>query len=70
MGKYRIVKDNYSGFEVQKKNWWWPFWFQLNNSHHPVNTFSSIETAKNLIKLDKEGFNKRSGVVWQEGVDE
>jgi hypothetical protein len=26
MSEYRIVRDNYAGFEVQRRTWWWPFW--------------------------------------------
>ena len=29
--KYRIVSDNFQGFEVQIKRWWFPFWFQCWN---------------------------------------
>lgn len=52
--KYRIVKDTFSGFEVQKKLWWYPFWFQIGKGPYPVNTNSSVERAKELIKLDSE----------------
>lgn len=45
MIKYRIVPDNYNGFEVQRKSTWWPFWVQLGGS----NTHSSLEKAKEYL---------------------
>lgn len=46
--KYRIIRDNYSGFEVQKWRWYFPFWTQLNF----VNTNLSIEQAIKRIEND------------------
>lgn len=41
--KYRIVTDNYLGYEVQMKLWWWPFtWLQCKGT----NTHSSLEKAE------------------------
>ena len=41
--KYRIVPDTYSGWEVQSKRWWFPFWIQcldlngaFGNTHRSV----------------------------------
>lgn len=48
--KYRIIKDSYSGFEVQIWKLWFPFWIQCNW----VNTHSSIERAKNFIEIHKK----------------
>lgn len=42
MTKYRIVTDNYSGYEVQARRWWWPFWVQCGT----VNTHQTIERAE------------------------
>ena len=39
--KYRIVRDNYSGYEVQIKHWWWPFWYMPT-----CNTHVTVEGAK------------------------
>lgn len=40
--QYRIVRDNYLGYEVQVK-WWWSFrWHQKGFS----NTFSNVEEAR------------------------
>lgn len=41
MTEYRIVRDNWLGFEVQSRRWWWPFW-----SQGVTNTHSSIEEAE------------------------
>ena len=46
--KYRIIRDNYAGFEVQKWRWYFPFWIQLNF----VNTNISINQAIKLIEND------------------
>lgn len=42
MKRYRIVTDDYSGFEVQVKRWWIPFWWQCD----VINTFSTLESAE------------------------
>jgi len=44
--KYRIVKDNWCGFEVQCKRWWWPFWIQCDCA----NTHLTIEGARAFAK--------------------
>lgn len=37
MAKYRIVTDNYAGYEVQSWRWWWPFWIQgATNTHYSI----------------------------------
>lgn len=46
--KYRITRDNYAGFEVQKWRWYYPFWTQLNF----VNTNISIDKAIRRIEND------------------
>jgi hypothetical protein len=53
--KYRIVKDNYCGYEVQVWRWWFPVWTATGVHGHFTNTFVSIEEA--------EEFAKSSGVV-------
>jgi len=52
--QYRIVTDSFGGFEVQKRLWYYPIWFQIRNergSH--INTHHSIEQAEKLIEIDK-----------------
>ena len=46
--KFRIITDEYNGYEVQIKRWWFPFWVQCwkNGS---VNSFTSIDKAKDWI---------------------
>jgi hypothetical protein len=46
--RYRIVKDNYSGYECQKWRLWFPFWLQMGFS----NTYPSIEQAIKFIEND------------------
>lgn len=52
--KYRIVTDNYAGYEVQVKRWWFPFWVQCTMGGSNCNTHVSIEAAKRYIKSHKE----------------
>ena len=47
--KWRIVTDIYSGYEVQCRPWWWPFW-----SMYKVNTFSTLERAQQYLKRAKK----------------
>lgn len=44
--KYRIVKDDYLGYEVQQKSWWWPFWVQTGG----INTHMTLEKAERWAK--------------------
>jgi hypothetical protein len=44
---YRIVSDEYSGFEVQTKKWWLPFcWWQCFSGGAVANTHGTIEAAE------------------------
>lgn len=42
--RYRVVRDQYSGFEAQCRVWWWPFWTQMGWGG---NTHSTLEKAQN-----------------------
>lgn len=42
LAEYRIVTDNFAGFEVQIRTWWWPFWTQCDF----INTRPSVESAE------------------------
>jgi len=44
--RYRIVTDNYAGYQVQVWHWWWPFWVQAAFS----NTHSTLERARKFAK--------------------
>lgn len=53
--KYRVVRDDYCGYEVQTWRIWFPFWLQGK-----VNSHSSLEKAKKYIEYLK------TNVVYQE----
>jgi hypothetical protein len=44
--RYRIVTDRYSGYEVQSRRWWFPFWIQCDGT----NTHLTIDRAKEFIE--------------------
>lgn len=58
MKKYRIVTDQYAGFEVQRR-FLFIFWFEVS-----TNTFYTIEDAKKYIEELKNPF--KSKVVYTE----
>ena len=47
--KYRVVTDNYLGYEAQYRPWFFPFWQQLNG----MNTHMTIEGALEMCKRFK-----------------
>ena len=53
--RYRIVTDNYNGFEAQFRRWWMPFYCQCFFS----NTSASMEKAMAIVKR-----HQKCGVVW------
>lgn len=53
--RYRIVRDNYSGYEVQIRRWWFPIWLQLGG----INTSPSIERARELIDWHRSDHRPR-----------
>lgn len=59
--RYRIVTDNYCGFEVQVKRWWCPFWVQCHGEHGPANTWPSVEKAEEFAKRHALGKEHRFG---------
>jgi len=52
--KYRIVADDFAGYECQCWRLWWPFWIEMNGT----NTHSSLDAAKKYIE-------KYSTIYWQ-----
>lgn len=51
--KYRVVQDNYAGFEAQVKFWWFPVqWWQLCRSGRGVgtNTSPNLHEAESLCR--------------------
>lgn len=55
--KYRIVTDNYCGYEVQYKSPWLPFWLQVGG----CNTHQTIEDAEKW--LERRLLRPRKGIV-------
>ena len=54
MAYYRIVTDEFAGYEVQSWRWWWPFWVQGT-----INTHSSIAEAEEYAEEYAKGRAKR-----------
>lgn len=53
--KYRIIRDDFAGFEVQVKRWWFPFcWFQCwGHGDTFTNTHRTIEEAEAFVRFKK-----------------
>ncbi len=52
--QYRIVSDNYCGYECQVKRWWFPIvWFEMNHQGF-ANTFPTLERAKKFIESNRK----------------
>lgn len=68
MKKYRVVRDDWSGFEVQEKSWWWPFWVQSRRGGAYANTHKTLEAAKDFIASKKR--NEDSFVVYKDYENE
>lgn len=60
--KFRIVTDRYAGFEVQKKNWYSFFWFQVDY----VNTHETLQDALDFLRETKSKMRFRKKVVYRE----
>jgi hypothetical protein len=58
--RYRVVRDGYCGYEVQKWRLWWPFWMQCWG-RGICNTHTSLEKAQAFIEN-----HKKNNVVWSE----
>lgn len=55
MKHYRVVKDNFLGYEAQVRYVWFPFvWFQMNDFYW-INTWPSTEHALHFIEQKKSG---------------
>jgi len=57
MTQYRVVREQWSGFEAQKREWYWPFWTAISNRPATLceNTKSTVEEAVKLINDYKNG---------------
>lgn len=51
--RYKIFKDNYLGYEVRVRRWYWPFWVMPF-----INTCVSIRQAEVLINVLKSTTKK------------
>ncbi len=49
--KYRIVTDEFLGYEAQFRPWWWPFWMQC----FFVNTSPSVESSRKVVDKHRRG---------------
>lgn len=56
--KYRIVTDAFSGYEVQVRRWWFPFWLQCGGT----NTHASIDKAEAYAKRYAERMESKKVV--------
>jgi hypothetical protein len=64
--KYRIVTDNYAGYEVQE-TFLNIFWLESKSKNSNINTHNSIENAKQHIEdLKNKKFYFKSIVVYTE----
>lgn len=43
--KYRVVRDQFAGYELQILRWYFPFWREVGDFKNQVNTFANIEGA-------------------------
>lgn len=60
--KWRVVIDEYNGYEVQFRYWWMPFYMQYG-----INTHQSVEMAIATIARYKEEIARhKQKVVYQE----
>lgn len=55
--KYRVVRDQYSGYEAQYRYWWMPMFLQIDT----CNTNPSLEMAIDLCKKH----NLKNKIVWR-----
>lgn len=55
--RYRIVSDNYLGYEVQTWRIWFPFWVQVgfSNTHESVARAIEYIKARKPIYVDADG---------------
>ena len=50
--RFRIVTDQYNGYEAQIKRWWCPVWLQIG----VCNTHFSVEDAEKYIIAKNKKF--------------
>jgi len=53
--QYRIVTDEFNGFEVQKRLLYFPFWFQIKGRQgFHTNSQTTIKESEELIEMDRK----------------
>lgn len=65
--KYRVVTDDYLGFEAQVWRIWFPFWVKMSEDDLRINTHLSLESAVAFIKRKKAKV-KLTRVVWTDAA--
>jgi hypothetical protein len=58
---YRVVRDEYRGYETQILRLWWPFWVELGGLSTHINTHYTIEEAEAFAR--KHALNGKT-VLW------
>lgn len=53
---YRVIRDNYCGYEVQAWRWWFPIWIQCWGGMSATNTHTSVEAAEDFAKKHAKRF--------------
>lgn len=57
--KYRIVEDDFSGYEAQVKYWYFPFkWFEIHTNDMKVNTSKTKKEAQKIIDKHKKNIDQ------------
>lgn len=56
--KYRIVADDYNGYECQCWRLWFPFWIQMTEYGSFCNSFRDLSSAKAFISNSKQ-------IIWK-----
>ncbi len=54
--RYRIVQDNYCGYESQFRPWWSPLWWQCFG----INTRASLEAARRVCDRHYKNYYRKT----------
>lgn len=66
--KYKIIRDDFLGYEVRVRRWYWPFWTQPGNCGTSVNTFHTVERARAFALAVGRGEVERGSRVVERGT--
>jgi hypothetical protein len=47
---YRIVEDDFAGYQVEVWRWWFPFWVQCWGQGDVCNTHASVAEAEQFAR--------------------